>query len=75
MPFVNRSFMDILFKTLLVKDIVAIVTHLMIERSVLLVSPSVETLLPITHALMALLSPFEWRFCMPYIKKEHLIFV
>ena len=34
LPYVNRSFFDCLFRTLPVEDIVAVFTHLLVERSV-----------------------------------------
>lgn len=81
LPYVNRSFFDILFKNLSPDLIVTIFTHLLVERSVsikyslnltqvLIVAPTVDVLLPIITALINLIHPFEWAICMPFITRQ-----
>ena len=59
LPYVNRSFFDILFRNMTVENVVQIFTHLLVERPVIIVGNAVENMLPIVTSLSALIHPFE----------------
>jgi DENN domain-containing protein 2 len=62
-----------LFRSLSVATIAALVVALLLERRVILASASLATLSQCTHALLALLYPFEWQLVLIPILPRRLL--
>jgi len=70
LPYINRSFFDILFRNMTVENVVTIFTHLLVERQVIIVGKTVEHMLPIITTLAHLIHPFEIQYCLPLVKGD-----
>jgi hypothetical protein len=70
LPYVNYSFFDCLFRNMSPEIIVQVFTHLLVERSVIIVGNNVEYMLPIISSLTSLIHPFEMVRSTPLIKSN-----
>jgi len=67
LPYVNNSFFKKLFKFLTPEDVIEVFTHMLLEKSVLIVSDDIENLIPIIDALQNLIYPFQYTTCIPIL--------
>ena len=70
-PFVTKSMVENLLRTLDVDNVIEVFIHLCLERKVLLVSKYKNLLSQVTTALMSLMYPLSWQqTCIPILHSE-----
>jgi hypothetical protein len=70
-PFVTKSMIENLLRTLDVDNVIEVFIHLCLERKVLLVSKYKNLLAQVTTALMSLMYPLSWQqTCIPILHSE-----
>jgi hypothetical protein len=70
MHYANVSHFRTLLEHINVEDIVTIFTHMLFNECVILISPKVEWLVPISQALHSLISPFKLPHMIPYLQND-----